>query len=160
MIKVSKLGVALVFSLLLGLAVSATDASAQGLNRNVERGNINTSAHAVVLKNVTQGIAGNVLHPLDWCGGAAWGGACGGCVWGGCNFGLGGREFRCSVQTVCHFVQQCFFSHWGRMCHSIRVCRRISICHRFGGWGWDGDGWGGGGGGWGGSWAVKRSALR
>jgi hypothetical protein len=179
MSKVSKLGVALVFSLLLVLAVSTTSGFAQSVNRNVDQSNISALAHAAVLKNVAQGIVSGIQHPNGNCNGGGWGGGCNGGGWGGGGWGGGGGGWgggwggggggwnggggcgdrcggggfvRCSTQTECHFTQQCFWSRWGRSCRSIRICRKITICHR------DFNGWGGGG--WDNNWAVKRAITR
>lgn len=162
MSKVSKLGVALVFSLLLVLAVSTTNGFAQSVNRNVDQSNISALAHAAVLKNVAQGIVSGIQHPNGNCNGGGWGGGCNSGGWGGdggwggggnCGDRCGGGRFvRCSTQTECHFTQQCFWSRWGRSCRSIRICRKITICRR------DFNSWGGGG--WDNNWAVKRAITR
>ncbi len=151
MSKVSKLGVALVFSLLLVLAVSTTSGFAQSVNRNVDRSNISALTHAAVLKNVAQGIVSGIQHPNGNCNGGGWGGGWNG--GGGCGNSCGGGSFvRCTTQTECRFTQQCFWSRWGRSCRSIRICRKITICRR------DFDNWGGGG--WDNNWAVKRAITR
>src|SRR5258708_12335121 len=88
MSKVSKLGVALVFSLLLVLAVSTTSGFAQSVNRNVDRSNISALTHAAVLKNVAQGIVSGIQHPNGNCNGGGWGGGWNG--GGGCGNSCGG----------------------------------------------------------------------
>ena len=139
MIKLSKLGVAVVFSLLLGLALFTTGAFAQSADQKIDRGNIRASARAVVVN--TRG----VRRPYGW--GDGWDGD----GWGGRFDGLrvAFREtVRCTSMRECRSVQECRWSRWGRACRSIRICRKVSVCHRCRtrvGWGdWDN------------SWAVKR----
>ncbi len=150
MIKLSKLGVAVVFSLLLSLALFTTGGFAQSADQKIDRGNIRASARAVVVN--TRG----VRRPYGWgdgWDGDGWGGRCG---WGGCNGGFDGlrvafhETVRCTSVRECRSVLECRWSRWGRVCRSIRICRRVSVCHRCR----TRVGWGGGG--WDNSWAVKH----
>lgn len=151
MSKLSKPGVAVVFSLLLGLALFTTGAFAQSADQKIDRGQIRVSARAAVVN------ARGVRRPYGWGGGwdggDGWGGRCG---WGRCNGGFGLRQafretVRCASQRVCRSVLECRWSRWGRVCRSIRICKRISVCRlcrtRVG---WSGGSWGN-------SWAVKQT---
>ena len=150
MIKLSKLGIAVVFSLLLGLALFTTGAFAQGADQKIDHGHIRVSARVAVVN------ARSVQRPYGWgggWGGEGWGGRCG---WGGCNGGFAGfrqafhETVHCTSMRECRSVVECRWSHWGRACRSIRICRRINVCHRCR----TRVGWGGGG--WDNNWAIKH----
>ena len=135
MIKLSKLSVAVVFSLLLGLALFTTGAFAQSADQKIDRGHIRASARAVVVN--TRGIQ----RPHGWGDG-----------WEGDGGGFDGlrvafhETVRCTSMRECRSVVECRWSRWGRACRSIRLCRKASVCHRCRtrvGWreaGWD-NGW-------------------
>lgn len=158
MIKLGKLGVAAVFSLLLGLVLCTTGASAHRFDQRTGRGHIHVSARAAVLN------ARNVRRPYGWGegpedggdGGDGWSGGCGG---GGCG-GFATRQafhetVRCTAMHECRSVRECHQGSWGGGCRSIRICRKVNVCHRCRTRvGWAGSGWAGGG--WENSWAARH----
>lgn len=170
MIKLKKLGAALVFGLILSLVVFTTGVLAQSADQSVAHSKISVSARAAVINNVAQGIAAGAQHAYGWGGQCGWGGECGnfGCgsecgnsgFNGGCGFDCGNNGFggffhtatRCSATRICQTIRVCNWSRWGRFCHSVRICRSIRTCQHvrtgFGFGGFDNN------------WAVKRTLRR
>lgn len=145
MIKLSKLGVAAVFSLLLSLVVFTTGAFAHSADQKIDRGHIRVSARAVAVN--ARGV-----RPYGWGGegedgGDGWGG------WDGGGFAMRQafhETVRCTAVNECRSLRECHFGPWGHGCRSIRLCHRINVCHRCRTRaGWAGSGWAN-------SWAAKH----